>query len=75
MIKTLMGSDVEIRNDSQRTRPERSEVQRLWCDNSLIHSMTGYKPEHSLEVGLRETVDWFRDPANLSKYKHDIYNV
>jgi NAD dependent epimerase/dehydratase len=75
MIKTLMGADVEIRNDSQRTRPERSEVQRLWCDNSLIHGMTGYKPEHSLEAGLRETVDWFRDPANLSKYKHDIYNV
>lgn len=75
MIKSMMGADVEIVNDSQRTRPEGSEVQRLRCDNSLIASLTGYKPQHSLEAGLRETVNWIRDPANLSKYKHDIYNV
>jgi NAD dependent epimerase/dehydratase len=74
-IKRVMGADVEIVSESQRIRPENSEVQRLWCDNSLIHGMTGYKPEYSLEAGLRETVAWFRDPANISKYKPDIYNV
>ena len=75
LIRRLMGSDVAVDSDPQRLRPEKSEVQRLWCDNTLIHGMTGYKPDYSLEDGLRETVKWFRDPANLSKYKHDIYNV
>lgn len=74
-IKQVMGADVETVSESQRIRPDNSEVQRLWCDNSLIHGMTGYKPEYSLEAGLRETVTWFRDPANISKYKPDIYNV
>lgn len=75
MIRRLMGSDVEIYSDPQRLRPKKSEVQRLWCDNTLIHGMTGYKPEYALEDGLRETVKWFLQPANLAKYKHDIYNV
>lgn len=75
VIKRVMGADVETISESQRIRPENSEVQRLWCDISLIHGMTGYKPEFSLEAGLQETVAWFRDPANISKYKPDIYNV
>lgn len=75
MIGRLMNSKAEAQNDKQRLRPENSEVQRLWCDNTLIHSMTGYKPDYSLEDGLRETIAWFLQPANLAKYKHDIYNV
>ncbi len=75
MIRKLMDADVEIINDEQRIRPEKSEVQRLWCDNTLIHSLTGFKPEYSMEVGLRQTIKWFSEPSNLSKYKHDIYNV
>jgi NAD dependent epimerase/dehydratase len=47
-IKRVMGADVEIVSENQRIRPQNSEVQRLWCDNSLIHGMTGYKPEYSL---------------------------
>lgn len=70
-----MNSKAEAQNDKQRLRPENSEVQRLWCDNTLIHGMTGYKPDYSLEDGLRETIAWFLQPANLAKYKHDIYNV
>jgi hypothetical protein len=25
--------------------------------------------------GIAETVAWFREPANLSAYKSDIYNL
>jgi dTDP-glucose 4,6-dehydratase len=25
--------------------------------------------------GLARTVDWFRDPVNLAKYKADTYNL
>lgn len=75
LIKALMNSDVEFITDTQRIRPEKSEVFRLWCDNTLIRELTGFVPEYSIEDGLRKTVEWFLDPANLSKYKPDIYNV
>ena len=75
LIKKIMKSDVEFVEDEQRIRPSGSEVFRLWCDNTLIDSLTGFRPELSIEQGLERTVEWFLDPDNLKKYKPDIYNV
>lgn len=75
LIKKIMNSDVQFITDDQRIRPEKSEVFRLWCDNTLIHSLTGFKPEFSIEKGLESTVAWFLKADNLAKYKPDIYNV
>jgi NAD dependent epimerase/dehydratase len=75
LIKTIMASDVEFLVDEQRLRPEKSEVNRLWCDNSKISALTGFAPQVLLAEGLIRTVDWFCDPDNLKKYKADIYNV
>jgi Nucleoside-diphosphate-sugar epimerases len=75
LIKRIMGSDSTPQADPERLRPKDSEVFRLCCDNTLIRTLTGFKPQHSLEDGLRLTVEWFRNPANLAKYKTDIYNV
>lgn len=75
MIKDIMGSDVEFVLDAQRQRPDKSEVFRLWCDNTKIHELTGFKPDLTIREGLQKTVDWFTQPANLAKYKSGIYNV
>ncbi len=75
MIKKIMNSKAAIAQDDERLRPEKSEVHRLWCDNTLIKQLAGYEPQTSLEKGLEETVKWFLNPANLAKYKADIYNV
>lgn len=75
LIKKLMKSDVEFITEKQRLRPEKSEVYRLWCDNTKIKDLTGFEPGYSLENGLKETIKWFSDKDNLSKYKKDIYNV
>lgn len=75
MIKKIMKSDVTFVRDSERIRPENSEVQRLWCDNTLINKLTGFKPEYSIERGLEETIHWFTNSENLRKYKAGIYNV
>ena len=75
VIKNIMKSDVQFKLDEQRIRPAKSEVNRLWCDNTLINSLTGFKPKHSIEAGLEKTVAWFLDPANLKHYKSGIYNV
>jgi NAD dependent epimerase/dehydratase len=75
LIKELMGSDVRFITDEQRLRPEKSEVFRLWCDNSRIRELTGFEPAHDIRSGLRATIDWMTEPRNLAKYKAHLYNV
>ena len=75
LIKKLMNSDVKFITETVRSRPNKSGVFRLWCDNSLINKLTAFKPEFSIEAGLKETIDWFLDPTNLSNYKSDVYNT
>lgn len=74
-IKELMESDVTFVTEGQRIRPGKSEVFRLWCDNTKIHSLTGFEPEFSIDDGLKKTIEWFVDEKNLAKYKADLYNV
>ena len=75
LIKEIMRSDVRVVTDEQRIRPERSEVLRLWCDNSKIERLTGFKPRFNIRQGLEKTVAWFLAPEHLARYKVDIYNV
>lgn len=75
LIAEIIGHDIEILSDDVRVRPGKSEVERLWCDNSKIRELTGFQPEVKLKEGLKRSIDWFSNPANLKKYKTDIYNV
>ena len=75
LIKELMNSDIEVVEEEERVRPEKSEVFRLWCDNAKIRELTGFEPKYSIREGLKKTIDWFTDPENLRKYKTGIYNV
>jgi dTDP-glucose 4,6-dehydratase len=59
--------------DEDRLRPEKSEVNRLLGSNEKIKRLTGWLPRYTLEQGLSETIDFFRN--NLEKYKTDIYNI
>ncbi len=74
-IARLMDADVKWVTDPQRLRPSGSEVFRLLGDNTLITSLTDWRPRYNLEEGLRKTIEWFSDPSNLKKYKSGIYNV
>lgn len=75
LIKKISGQNIELKLDKQRLRPEKSEVHRLVCDNTLIQSLTGFKSIVPIEEGLKITLDWLSDPRNLSKYKSNIYNI
>src|SRR5262249_55954013 len=75
LIAGMMESDAEIEVDSQRKRPEESEVLRLRCSSKKLRDASGFCPEVSLGEGLRRTIDWFRDPNNLRRYKPGLYNV
>ena len=74
IIARIMNADVDYVVDPMRLRPAKSEVRRLCGDNRLITSLTDWRPQVTLEEGLRKTVEWFTDPANLARYKAGIYN-
>lgn len=73
-IARVMDADVDFVTDPQRLRPGKSEVFRLLGDSSRLRALTGWQPRVSLEEGLRATAAWFTDPANLSRYKPNLYN-
>ncbi|WP_301702494.1 NAD-dependent 4,6-dehydratase LegB [uncultured Muribaculum sp.] len=73
-IAEIMDADINWVVDPKRIRPSKSEVFRLCGDNTKIETLTDWRPEWSLEEGLRATVDWFRNPDNLAKYKYNVYN-
>jgi len=75
IIKEIMNSEVEFICDHQRIRPKKSEVLRLWCDNSKIKKLTNFEPMVNIEDGLKITIEWMLRPHNLAKYKSEIYNV
>lgn len=75
LIKKIMGSDVQKISEEQRKRPQNSEVFRLCGDNTLITSLTDWRPSYTVEQGLEETIQWFSINQNLKKYKSRIYNI
>lgn len=79
LIAEIMNAEIEIVTDEIRLRPENSEVERLWADNTKAKEIFGWKPNYSghngFKKGLTETVDWFLNPINLKSYKTDIYNI
>jgi NAD dependent epimerase/dehydratase len=79
LIGEVMGVEVEVLTDGLRIRPEKSEVQRLWADNSKARQLFGWQPAYAgregFKRGLSETAKWFADPANLGGYKSHIYNI
>ena len=77
LISELLGAEVVVIQDPQRSRPKSSEVERLCASNSLAKEVLGWKPEFSghenLAVAISKTIDWFRREDNLRRYKPEIY--
>ena len=71
-IISLVGKNVEIVADPARVRPQDSEVERLWCDNTKARRLLGWEPTTSLDEGLKRTIGWISDHIYL--YKPELYN-
>ena len=65
----------KIATDDLRLRPEKSEVERLWGANQKIATLTNWKQQTTLDAGLEQTIEWFKETSNLVKYKADAYNI
>jgi NAD dependent epimerase/dehydratase len=65
VVGRLLGRELRVIQDTARVRPERSEVMELRADASVARSL-GWKPQVSLEVGVRRVVDFLRSqPSDL----------
>lgn len=78
-IAELMSVDIDIESDEQRIRPALSEVERLWASNEKARQLMDWRPAYGgidgFRKGLKQTIEWFRQPENLSAYKADRYNI
>jgi len=71
LIAKIVGKPIQIETESQRVRPENSEVERLIANASLARQTTGWEPRVSLEDGLQHTIGFIRD--NLNRYRPGSY--
>ncbi|MHA1728296.1 MAG: NAD-dependent 4,6-dehydratase LegB [Promethearchaeota archaeon] len=71
----LINPNARIITDEKRIRPKSSEVERLFGSNKKLQKLTQWKQKYDLEEGLKITIEWFKDPINLKKYKTNIYNI
>jgi len=78
-IAELMHTEARIESESQRLRPEKSEVERLWAENSKAKNLLGWTPSFGgldgLKRGLLETIAWFSGADNIKNYRIDVYNL
>ena len=79
LIAKSFNTEIEIVTQRERLRPDNSEVERLWADNSKAKQLFNWSPSYTqlqgLEKGIKETVNWFQNSSNLDSYKSEIYNI
>ena len=75
LIAKTMNVRVTIKSTDERIRPENSEVERLFCDNTKLLKHTSWKSNYTLEQGIGEVIEWMKKPENLNYFKSDKYNV
>lgn len=73
LISQIVGHKMTVSKDVNRYRPDKSEVERLWCDNSKILKYTSWRPQYNLKKGLTKTIAWFR--KNKDAYKDGLYKI
>lgn len=77
LISEAMNVEARAVLDQERLRPSKSEVQRLWSDNTLAKELLNWSPSlnglEGLKKGISHTIEWFLQ--NQSYYKPEIYNI
>lgn len=74
-IINLINTQASIEQDNVRMRPEKSEVFRLYGSSKKLREHTAWQTQYTFDQALEETIDWFRKPENLARYKSGIYNL
>jgi nucleoside-diphosphate-sugar epimerase len=74
-VAAILDRPLRLIRDPDRLRPDSSEVQRLLSDSRELRERTGWAPAVSFDEGLRRTIAWFTEPANLARYPSVDYTI
>ena len=72
-IVFLIDENIPIESQEKRKRPIKSEIQRLWADNTKAKKKINWEPKFTLEIGLNKTIKWISE--NINFYKTDRYRA
>lgn len=72
-ILRLLGKDIPIIEESNRLRPDLSEVKHLRADYSLAEQTFGWKPVISLDQGLNEVIQWI--DSHSDQYQSSVFRT
>lgn len=79
MAGEIIGKTPRFETQGERIRPEKSEVQRLYCDNTKAKDLLDWRPSYAGKEGFRRALErvipWFADEQNLRLYTTDRYVV
>ena len=73
IIETNLNKKLNIVQESERIRPEKSEVKRLVSNSEKAKKLFVWKPEIEIEQGIQKTIAWIKD--NIDFFKKKIYNI
>ena len=67
-----------IQKKSERVRPKKSEVERLFANTKKAKNLLNWTPKYTkkngFDKGLKKTIEWFSKKENLRRYKIDNFN-
>ena len=79
LILKVANKKIIISNEKERKRPNTSEVARLCCSNKNALKLLNWKPKYigkkGMEIGIKETINWFTKTENLKKYQSNNFVV
>ena len=61
----IIGYELSIVQDKKRIRPNKSEVDRLFCDNTKAKKLMGWENRVSFDDGLKMTIKWVEEHLDL----------
>lgn len=73
LVQTMLERRLPVVQEDVRLRPAKSEVMRLICNHEKASRLTGWAPKHTLEQGLKETVEWIS--KHLDQYQTRSYTI
>jgi NAD dependent epimerase/dehydratase len=79
IMKEDFGYNFKVRLDSKRARVKESEVFRLIANNNKAKKKLNWSPScagiEGFKLGLKKTIEWFKDPENLKHYNFKSYSI
>lgn len=73
IVSACLNKKIKIIKEKKRTRPKKSEVERLFSDSSKAKALFSWNPKIGIEEGIRKTISWME--KNIDRYKEQIYNI